>query len=286
MEDNKITSEALQKAFSLLDEATAMIKGQSNSDLGNSDKNDLEKGDKGDDENDEINKAMETATDLIKKGMSKESGCEYLSKAAGFSVEVAQASWEKALSATQAQKEGGEPEKQEVPLMKSEEVVELIKSELTKSLDPVNGSLNKVNEVIEKGIGALTTIVKSVQEQNNDLIKANEVLNGRLEILEKTPNTRKSFTNAAYIDKFQKSATGDTDLAGKDVYDVTKQDDLSRLSDRLLTECKDALEKGRKEDAALFEGTINSIEISKKVPEFAYRKLASMNIVLQAPPKN
>jgi cell division protein FtsB len=274
-----VTPESLQKAFDLLNEATALVKGEQS----NSADNNIQKSESAIDfESDEVKKAVEMASFLQKGGMEKEQGCDYLTKG-GFSLEVAQASWEKALSATKSQQNGGEVNTQEAPIVKSEEITALVKSEISDALNPVNGSLEKVNDAITKGFEGLGQIVKSLQQQNETLVQNNTALAQRLEKLESTPVGRKSIPNAQFAERFQKSQ--DSGTADENTYNVTDPQDLNRLTDVLFETYNELLEKGRKNDASLVEGTINTIECHKQVPEYAYKFLAQRGIKLVAPSK-
>jgi hypothetical protein len=288
-----ITPEALQKAKDILNEATTLVKSEPNQSLENTNTNEGKEGKtagdiiiKGEDsvdfENEDVKKALDTARVLVKGGMEKEAGCDVMMKG-GIEATVAQASWEKALSEMQSQQNGGGVTSQEAPIMKSEEVTALVSTEIRKSLDPVNGSLNKVNEAISKGFEGLGTIIKSLEQSNQALSQQNTEFVERLAKLEGQSQGRKSATNAQSIERFVKSEDGNSPDA--DTFNVTSQSDLNRLSDRLFVEHESAVEKGRKDDAQLFEGTINSIEISKSVPQFAFKRLAQLGIKLVAPSK-
>lgn len=275
MEGGKITKEALQKAFDLLNDASALVKGEQPTTTG-TENTDITKGEGGsaiDFDSDEVKKAVELASFLQKGGMSKEDGCDYLTKG-GFTAEVAQASWEKALSAAQAVGEGGNVTTQEVPLMKSEDVSVLVNEQLTKATAPIN-------EAISKGFDGLNTIIKSLQEQNEALAEQNTQFLQRIEKLETSPaGQRKSATSAVAVQKFMKSEDAESN---PNTYNVAKQEDLDTLSEVLFAKHSEHLEKGEKENAALVEGTINSIEMYKTVPQYAYKYLHARGITLVAP---
>jgi hypothetical protein len=283
--ENMVSPEALTKAFDLINEATALVKGEQPKNLENK-PNDADTIMKGEDavdfDNEDVKKALDTARVLVKAGMEKEAGCETLVKG-GIESTVAQASWEKAVSEMQAQQNGGSPEAQAAPLFKSEEVTALVTEEIKKSVEPLNGSINKVNEVISKGFEGFGTILKSLQESNQALTEQNTLLNQRLDKLESTPMGRKSAANVQAVEKFQKSQDNGVIQSDINTYNVTSKEDLNRLAERLVDEHKNAIEKGKKDDANLFEGAINQIECYGKVPEFAYRKLAQLGIRLTAP---
>lgn len=270
MEGTQISSEALSKAFQLLDEADSLIKGNTQGEIKDQDANADGNGDKSHDwDSDDMKKSVEMASFLSKAGMDKDAACDTMTKG-GFSLEVAQASWERALSQMQAAKDGGNISEVS-PVMKSEEVVSLIENKV-----------NPINEAISKGFEGLGTIVKSLQETNASLIKKNELLEEKLEKIASQPQGRKSAGGAGFLDRFNKSTAAESNDP-ENCFNVKDVEDLNRLSDRLLVEHTNALEKGRKDDAAMFEGVVNSIEISKSVPQYAFQRLAQLGIKLQAP---
>lgn len=289
----KVSPEALTKAFDLINDATALLKGESteNTNAITTDTNtntainkseDAGAGGSVDFENDEVKKALDTARILVKAGMEKDAACDTMCKG-GVEATVAQASWEKALSEFQAQQNGGSVETQEAPLFKAEEVTALVNQQIQKTVEPLNGSITKVNEAITKGFEGFGTILKSLQEQNASLTEQNTQLAERLSKIEGQSQGRKSATNITAVDRFKKANDQGALQTDDNTFNVTSKEDLNRLSDRLFEEHKTAIEKGRKEDAALLEGTINQIEVANKVPEFAYRKLHQMGIKLVAP---
>jgi hypothetical protein len=290
MEVNKVSPEALTKAFDLLNEATALVKGEPTTTVENNVTNtntdaaiQKSEGAEGVDfDNEEVKKALDTAKFLVKAGIEEAAGIDTLTKG-GIESTVAQASWAKAVAEFQAQQNGGSPESQAAPIFKSEEVTALVTEEIKKSVEPINGSLNKVNEAISKGFEGFGTILKSLQEQNQALTEQNTQLAQRLEKVEGTTTGRKSATTPQAMERFAKSQDNGALNTDENTYNVTSKEDLNRLTDRLMDEHSNAIAKGMKQDASLLEGTINQIEVANKVPEFAYRKLAQLGIKLVAP---
>lgn len=272
MEGTQITSEALQKAFSLLDDATALVKGETTATV---EATEIQKGEEDAEmDSEEVKKAGEMASFLMKSGMSKEDTCSTLTKG-GFALNVAQSGCEAALAAMAAQQNGGDVSQVSAPIVKAEEVSALINT----SLEPVNHSLSKVNEAIAKGFEGLNTIIKSLQEDKETLTQNFNNLQTQFERFASQPAGRKSIGGIAAIEKFQKSEDGKKDA---DTYNVASQEDLNKLTDRLFEENNLVIQKSGKSDP-LLESAINSIEISKSVPQYAYQRLAAMGIKLQAP---
>ena len=158
----------------------------------------------------------------------------------------------------------------ELSIKKAVDIKPLIKSKISKSITIANSSLNETKETLIKGFDDMKSMITSLQEKN-------KLIASRLDKLDNTSTGRKSLTNASNGERFQKSEDG---LSDENTFNVNSVNDLNKLSDKLLEIHGKMIEKGNTDSASLIEGTINSIEINKSVPQFAYRPLHQLGIKL------
>ena len=277
MIENTISQDALTKAFSLLDEAQSLVKSEAVVEKETFNEGDVIK--KSEVAEDDIVKSIDTVTFFVKSELAKEAASDILVKG-GMNADLFDATWERVVAdkvkAGDIQEEGAEDKE----VKKSEDISELLKSELSKALEPLNSGLANTNEAITKSISGYGVILKSIQEQNDALIKSNSELTERLEAVEKTPGMRKSITGAAAIEKF---AAAKEVVIDENTYDIHKSDDLKKLGGVILDYLDvNYISKGKEADELYksLEGTVTSIEMSKIVPEYAYGKLRAMGIKL------
>lgn len=239
-----------------------------------------------------LTKCQAVLTTLVKAGMEKDTCIDTLTKG-GFDAPVANKAY--ALH-EEAETEGVKKsqEHQEVATTLKVEALVDIPTEINKAITPVT-------ELIQKGFGSTEIILNSITEQNTllkgevdnlskaneNLIKENEKLskaqeefNKRLETLETTPNQRRSVTTAIQArERFEKSEDAQRAYPGCEIFNVSKKEDLNKLSDRIFAEIEVQKSKGS-EPEAILEKAIEHIEMAQQVPQQAYARLRAMNIVL------
>ena len=261
-----VYSEAIQKAFDLINDAQSLIKGETKEEVIKS--SDPEIADEA-----EVEKAMGTASVLFKAGMKKEDACDTMCKG-GIPMLACQGAWEKVASAFEAQKQGGDISTVTAPIVKSEETTLLTTEPLINIADEIKKSLAPISDIITKGFEGFKKLGEALQEENT--ILKSELYELKEWAKQPTPIKSITATSAAVVDRFQKSETATQIPAGCEAYNVNSQEDLNRLRDRLTGVI---IEKGENADPIL-EGVVNNIEFSKTVPQFAYSKLRAMNIIL------
>jgi hypothetical protein len=266
--ENKVTPEALQKAFELLNEASTLVKSKDAVEVTAAGADVIIKSEDAVDP-EKIKKSQEIAGFLVKAGMSEKEAVDTLVKG-GLSLTEAQGAYASVIASAQAGKEGGTVSTlgaAEEGIKKSEDVVEVA--------DTIKKSLEPINEAINKGFEGFNTIVKSLQENNAILVT-------RLEKLEKVPNPKKSLTGVGAIDRFAKSEDAEQLPAGTEKYDITNKADLKKLVDRIDAENDEIIRKGNASDA-LLEKAISHIEVANEVPVEAYARLRAMGCILVKP---
>jgi len=159
----------------------------------------------------------------------------------------------------------------------------LVSQNTNQSFRPIKAAIDKTAELVEKNLNEAGKILKSLMDTNLSIAENNSILSKRLTKLERYPEIKVSAPSSSST-RFEKSNDGNGNLMqDENTFNVTSQEDLNRLSEKLLGEHSNLLKKGNKEQALLIEKTINSIELSNQVPEAAYRQLFAMGIKLVSP---
>lgn len=280
MENTKVSPEALKKAFDLLDEASAIIKSNTDGDtLAGEVKtgDDVEKSaDTPVLDADAVEKAKPFAEMFHKGGMEKGAACEMMVKG-GIPADVAAGAYDSVVASMNANKDGGTISAGTI--QKSEEAQGMapvdVAAEISKGIAPFKDAL-------EKSMSGFSTIIKSFTERNEALAQTNTELATRVEVLEKTPMGRKSLTGAQPVDRFNKGEES-VKLSGNEIaINVTSKADLKTLVDILDVENDKILQKSGQSDPIL-EKAINHIEMANEVPKDAYLKIRSFGVILQRP---
>lgn len=274
----KLSAEAIQKSFDLLDQAIALVKSNDAAPVVAETAEVIVKSDEAAElEKAEIIKSKDTAAFLQKAGMDKETACDTMVKG-GISLVVAQGAWESVLADANASKQGGNVTTETAPIVKSEEIQQVI----TKSLEPVQLGMKNIGDSIVKGFEGSTQLIKSLTESNATLVKSNEEFALRLEAIEKQSPGRRSLTGVKFNEKFEKGNEGAELTPGTEVINIKSKTDLAKLV-TLIDAANDVIKAGGKPGDVLLEKAIESIEICNEVPKEAYARLRAMNIILQAP---
>ena len=251
MSEIKISDEALQKAFELLDQATGFTKSED-------DKPEIEW------EADNIKKGLDFAAGLVKGGLENETAINLISKGCELDADLSKSVFEKALES----KESAE-EKETAPASNDEG-----KEDLKKGLEALGIIARKLQEQNE-----------ALQQDNIDLKKSNEKLSEKFEAFLKQSQGRKSIPTAAYVDKFSKGEES-TSISDENCFDISKSDEVNRLKDRLFSEFEKISDDVNKaNESAILEKSIMSIETVGKIPETSYKYLSRLGIKLQVPSK-
>lgn len=255
-----ITEDVLEKAFSLLEEASTIEGDNSRSNLSKGKDDDADDDDAddddNDDDNDDINNVIKAKCQtMIKAGESKVNTISRLIKS-GVSKEKAEFVYQSCIAESNANKDGGNISK----LQPSTDIV--------KSIDE---GLKSIQSNIDKKFQAIGVLLKK-SEEDNTILKENldtlqksydtlsesyEGLSQTLEQAKSAPIGRKSITSATAIERFEKSDNGTATRR----YNINNSRDVAALSNQLYIET----EKQRKEGFPneRLEKAVSDLEISK-----------------------
>ena len=265
---NQINQEVINKSFELLEQTSALMK--SEEDKTNIVKSDEEK--ELDAKNEEMSKAMAFAKENIEKGMDENSSVEDLIRK-GCSLVVSQTAVQAAVSEYQAVGEGGQIQtlkseddslnKSEENSLNKEKEVDLIKGmiaeqfanfklptlpEMPNFSELIKSEVDALGATIGTQFGALSNLLKSQFEQNGalskqveDLIKGHEELSKEFKKIDEAPVQKRSVTNIAAIERFEKSQ----DTFDANTYDLGKKDDREALTTRLFDQYSLIKSQGR-----------------------------------------
>lgn len=252
MESNQVTSEAINKAFELLDgeinKSAASEKVVTDPEAVEEPTKEVVKGEDNDDDDgevDEVEKAMQESCDkMVKAGLSK---AEVIDRFEKMGVNEAKASfiYDSCIADANAKKDGGSiSEMTEVPA-----IAKAVVDELQKSFD--------------SKFAALGTLLKAERENNvalreevAELKKGYSNVTEDIQKIEKNaPPMRKSMAKA--VERFEKSATGTNSRA----YNIASARDVKLLTEELYAHTVRAREEGRPNER--LERAVENLEIAK-----------------------
>lgn len=157
---------------------------------------------------------------------------------------------------------------------KTSEVQNIIKGEVSGILETTNNKFKSFGVLLKaqsEESQELKDLVKSLSEQNSEILKSNQDLVQAFQGIRNTRTPARSFVSQTQVDRFQKSEapTGDS-------YNLSDKLQKGELVDRLFNEYSNIKARGG-EDKQL-ANTIQSIETTGSVSEQDLLKLQSLNI--------
>lgn len=222
-----------------------------------------------DQDDDDIEKAIEMCKSLMEKGMSDEASLMGEMKKSGFSDVTAQSAVTSCIEDASANKDGGTV----AVLQKGQEAEQLLPGVDFEGL--MKGMSNELKGYIDRKFQATGTLLQAAHEENA-LLKG-EIDNLTTQITEwsKTPAPRKSITST-HVERFAKSQEDNLVNTDPNTYELSKGEDVARLSDVVYNKALLATQNGRPDQK--LEKIVAGLEITKSISPDSIGYLGAMGI--------